>query len=53
MRNAIDLLLPQRLVTAGLPSYGQVTVLRQPETRDRLVVHLLAYPVDGARRSWT
>ena len=30
VRNAIDLLLPQRLVTAGLPSYGQVTVLRQP-----------------------
>ncbi|HEX2513173.1 MAG TPA: alpha-L-fucosidase [Chloroflexota bacterium] len=46
VRNAIDLLLPQRLVTAGLPSYGQVTVLRQPETRDRLVVHLLAYPVE-------
>ena len=47
VRNAIDLLLPQRLVTAGLPSYGQVTVLRQPETRDRLVVHLLAYPVEA------
>ena len=46
VRNAIDLLLPQRLVTAGLPSYGQVTVLRQPEARDRLVVHLLAYPVE-------
>ena len=46
VRNAIDLLLPQRLVTAGLPSFGQVTVLRQPAARDRLVVHLLAYPVE-------
>jgi hypothetical protein len=46
VRNAIDLLLPQRLVTAGLPSYGQVTVLRQPEARDRLLVHLLAYPAE-------
>jgi hypothetical protein len=46
VRNAIDLLLPQRLVTAGLPSYGQVTVLRQPPARDRLLVHLLAYPAE-------
>jgi hypothetical protein len=42
--NAVDLLLPRRLVTAGLPTSGQVTVLRQPEARDRLVVHLLYYP---------
>jgi hypothetical protein len=46
VRNAIDLLLPQRLVTAGLPTSAQVTVLRQPEARDRMVVHCLYYPVE-------
>lgn len=46
VRNAIDLLLPERLVTAGLPSSGQVTVLRQPGAGDRLVVHLLYYPTE-------
>jgi hypothetical protein len=46
VRNAVDALLPQRLVTAGLPSAGQVTVLRQPGAGDRLIVHLLYYPAE-------
>ncbi len=46
VRNAIDLLLPDRMVTASLPSSGQVTVLRQAEASDRLVVHLLYYPAE-------
>ena len=46
VRNAIDLLLPQRLVTAGLPTAARVTVLRQPEAGDRIVVHCLYYPIE-------
>jgi hypothetical protein len=43
LANAIDALLPARLVAAGLPSSGQVTVLEQPEEGGRLVAHLLHY----------
>jgi hypothetical protein len=43
VRNAVDLLLPERLVTAGLPSSGQATVMRQRDAGDRLIVHLLSY----------
>ncbi|MGH2350708.1 MAG: alpha-amylase family protein [Chloroflexota bacterium] len=44
LRNAIDLLLPERLIAAGLPSSGQVTLLRQPDAGGRVIAHLLYYP---------
>lgn len=40
---SIDLLLPERLVDAKLPSYGQVTLMRQPNAGGRIIAHLLAY----------
>ena len=43
LANAVDLLLPERLVSTTLPAAGQVTVLHQPEHGSRLVVHLLYY----------
>jgi len=46
LAGTIDLLLPQRLVEARLPSSGQVSVLRQPEHEGRWIVHLLYYPAE-------
>jgi hypothetical protein len=43
LSNAIDLLLPERLVSTGLPSSGQVTLLHQPGAGGRLIAHLLYY----------
>jgi hypothetical protein len=40
---AIDVLLPERLVDAQLPSYGQVSLIRQPNAGGRVIAHLLAY----------
>jgi hypothetical protein len=41
--NAIDLLLGERLVSAGLPSTAQVTVTRQSK-ENRTIIHILHYP---------
>jgi hypothetical protein len=46
LANAIDLLLPERLVWASLPSSGQVTLLQQPEENGRVIAHLLYYPAE-------
>jgi hypothetical protein len=40
IENLIDLLLPEKLVRAGVPSTCQVTVMQQ---KDRRIVHLLNY----------
>ncbi|HEV2122269.1 MAG TPA: alpha-amylase family protein, partial [Chloroflexota bacterium] len=41
--SAIDLLNPKHMVRAGIPSSGQVTLLRQSRAGGRLVAHLLYY----------
>jgi hypothetical protein len=46
LANAIDALLPERQIRAALPSSGQVTLLRQPDERGRLVAHLLYYAAE-------
>jgi hypothetical protein len=51
LRNAIDLLLPERLVEATVPSSAQVSVLQQERPGNRLVAHVLYYPAE--RRTQT
>ncbi len=46
--HAIDLLLPEDVVTSSLPSTARVTILDQPQ-KGRRIVHLLHYPIE--RRS--
>jgi len=42
LRNAIDLLLPDRMVRTNAPSTAQISVMRQPDA-GRTVVHVLHY----------
>ena len=46
LANLIDLLAPERLVEAQLPSSAQVTVMQQPTTGGRLVTHVLSYAAE-------
>lgn len=46
MANAIDALLPNRLIETSLPSSAQATVLRQEGAGGRLVAHLLYYAAE-------
>lgn len=43
LANVIDLLLPERLVEAEVPSSAQLTVMQQPRAGGRLVAHVLYY----------
>lgn len=43
LANALDALLPERLIQTSLPSSGQATLLRQPARDDRAIAHLLYY----------
>jgi len=41
VKNCIDLLYDDPLLTVSLPSCGRVSVMRQPDQNNRLVLHLL------------
>lgn len=43
MTNMIDALVPERLISADLPSSAQATVIEQPRSGGRVVAHLLYY----------